>query len=95
MASGVNRGAFRADYGEVMKVFEEDKLEDLIDGFASEMHRRLLEKMDEGFSGWDEIAPDSYIPRLKASIGKKKWVDVANFAAFIWWHEQKRGADNG
>ena len=53
--------------------------------FVKAMRNRTEQKSLEGFDGWAE--PDwrrSMRGRIDTKIKQGKWVDVANFAMFLW-----------
>ena len=69
---------------------EHNKLCDLVTDFSDRMREKLLEKLDEGWEGWDDAdAKMEFEDRLIAHVvsamrGEEgEWVDVANFAAFL------------
>jgi len=60
-------------------------LDALIDTFAQEMKRKLHQKFQEGHRGWDTPRYKSFFKsELRKHIEKEDWIDVANFAAFLW-----------
>lgn len=61
--------------------------------FKQAMLERLLQKLAEGYRGWD--APDAVVrhdlrARLLDNVKAGDWVDVANIAMFIWHAERKK-----
>lgn len=53
--------------------------------FAKAMNERTSQKRQEGFSGWAESeCRRSMRQRIGTRIRQGKWVDVANFAMFLW-----------
>lgn len=53
--------------------------------FSREMVTRFYDKALAGRRGWDD--PKCYIgmaSALQDSVNKMNWVDVANFAMFLW-----------
>lgn len=62
-----------------------------VDAFAGEMKRKLLARLVEGKSGWDDPAwpPEAVMDQLRAHIDKGDMVDVANFAMFKWNQEAR------
>ena len=65
---------------------ERNALCKLVDAFASEMKKKLLQSLDRGKSGWDDSSWErkDALSQLAEHIKKGDMVDVANFAAFIW-----------
>ncbi len=69
---------------------ERDELKELyalVNRTAKAMRKRLKQKMNEGFRGWEW---DEYIvrERLTRSLRKKKWIDVCNLAAMLEYMRQ-------
>lgn len=53
--------------------------------FAVATRKRLDEKEQEGFDGWAEREwRRSMRGRIETKIKQGRWVDVANFAMFLW-----------
>lgn len=78
---------------------------DAQDEFTDAMERRFRQKYAEGYRGWDseqeevEHLPNdlawvsgehNFVEGMLRSIEKRHWVDVANWAMFIWNLERKR-----
>lgn len=66
---------------------EEKALRALVRAFAAEMERKLLAKMRDGRSGWDDPAcRDCIREALRQHIarGDGQMVDIANLAAMLW-----------
>ncbi len=68
---------------------EGDELQNMVDNFASAMSARLLDKLDAGWSGWDDpVNRQMLLRKLKEHAERAKtkadFVDVANFAAMLW-----------
>ena len=64
----------------------------LVDEFSAEMKRKLIEKVDrDGYAGWDseEWSVDEIERCLLEHVDKGDPVDVANFAAFMWNHDDE------
>ena len=53
---------------------EQEKLEDAVDSFAFEMKERLIEKMKQGYTGWDKTTAHPSDEYLADSI-----VEDANY----------------
>ena len=76
-----------------MQYAARSELEELVDRFAAEMKAKLLKKANDGWYGWDEKEnieqfsedlldhADLQSPNGYADVD---YVDVANFAAFLW-----------
>ena len=71
-----------------MKTFsiEEGKLICSLNAFADAMKERLLQKMAEGYTGWDDPSwtEKSMIEKLNKNVSDGDMVDVANVAMFLW-----------
>ena len=69
---------------------DEDKLNKLVDDFSMAMRRKLLLKKHQGFYGWNDKSYRGVIGKKlmehveRARKDPSQWVDVANFAAFLW-----------
>jgi len=78
---------------------ERKKLEAAVDAFAVAMKARLLSKLKQGWSGWDD-------PHQRAGIAdrllknasqarergdEKSLVDVANLAMMLWMWKRRAG----
>jgi len=73
---------------------EQEKLEKAVDAFAEKMKKRLFQKMDEGFTGWDNLKRE-YDVAVKMTLKAqdvaqessdnphKDLVDIANFAMML------------
>ena len=60
-----------------------------IDEFAMEMKRKLLSKLNEGYTGWNEPnywSGNDVIKKLKEQIEKRSVdpIDIGNYAMFLW-----------
>ncbi len=79
-----------------MDIIEEKKA---IDDFINKLRERLHQKADEGFIGWNygheglnddngrlpsSVSTYDLVSRLKVSLSKDKYIDVAAFAGMIW-----------
>ena len=65
---------------------EEGKLFCAVNEFTSKMRKKLQQKKEEGFTGWDDPAwPDEdIIGKIKKNLLSGDMVDVANLAMFLW-----------
>ncbi len=76
------------------QMFDADELRKLVHEFAEAMVKKLHQQVVDGYAGWDdpEVWGDVPIEKIKARliqhIEKGDPVDVANFAAFWWYHER-------
>ena len=59
----------------------------MIDAFALALKAKLRQKKDEGREGWDTVYNASLWEGLEEAVGKDDPIDIANFAAFIWWRQ--------
>lgn len=61
--------------------------------FFYSMQGRLEDKDNEGWKGYDTMDEEQLLERLKANVENKSWVDVANYAFFLWlrFMERRRG----
>lgn len=57
--------------------------------FNSAMWARLAQKQRARWTGWDTLSDEEIESRLIKSLDKKNWVDVANFAFFAWYKQQR------
>lgn len=81
------------------QIEERRKLNTLLAAFSLAMKHQLLQKLDEGWWGWDEgdrADTEALLDRLiehveRAKVDYHQWVDVANLAAFLWWRAQNLG----
>ena len=78
-----------------MLSYEKLKLKKAVNNFSEKMENRLLEKADEGYSGWDEKTKDmkeffeyGIIQDLRDILinnneTKENYIDIANRAMFL------------
>jgi len=73
---------------------EPKELCDAVDIFAEKMKKRLLEKLDEGFYGWDDVHyKDDIVKKLIHKTARlcnrdvNQGIDIANFAMMIDYME--------
>lgn len=74
-------------WGDSWEKAERDALEAMVDAFASEMKKKLIAKMEEGYGGWANDSSRLLLQRKleeHVSRGEGQWVDVANLACFLW-----------
>ena len=69
---------------------ETQRLQTAVNDFAKEMKVKLLRKKAQGFEGWDFIGSENAQLKLmkhfvRAIRDPEQWVDVANFAMFLWY----------
>ncbi len=58
-------------------------LDGLVDAFAADMKRKLQQKAREGQRGWDDLAnTESNRRAIPHCVGRREWVNVANYAMF-------------
>jgi len=74
---------------------ETQRLQAAVNDFSKEMKRKLLQKKDRGFEGWDCINSENGQLKLmthfvRAIKDPEQWVDVANFAMFLWYTQTGR-----
>jgi hypothetical protein len=82
------------------------KLNKALADFTDEMRKRLAQKEQQGFTGWDreeKIPIEGLIDVASLSLtdldseGSDKYaktaIDVANFMMFLWYRSTKNGAD--
>ena len=73
-------------------------LKSLVADFSAEMYEKLRHKQDCGWGGWNEecqVSDEELETDLMKHIGRarsdpKQWIDVANYAAFLWRRAQRR-----
>ena len=69
------------------------KLNKVFDDFTANMRKRLNQKEQEGFTGWDkqkDLFERAIVKLTDPNITKKDCVDVANFAMFIAYQINNR-----
>ncbi len=69
---------------------EVQALDACVEHFQQRMMTRLIQKMKEGRSQWDEESfwqGDAYVDRMRKMIDERKWVDLANMSMFQWNRE--------
>jgi hypothetical protein len=57
--------------------------------FVSAMELILATKQEDGWTGWNTIAPRELKKRLLHNVEKGDWVDVANLAFFLWVRKER------
>ena len=67
---------------------EEDKLTLWVDNFTHEMKAKLIKKFKQGYQGWEGADEKYLLQELKRHVEKKDWIDVADFAMFLWAKEK-------
>lgn len=67
-------------------------LEKCYRSFRNTAWDRLMEKHKAGHYGWDDPDWDEaeIRSRLEKAFKEQKWLDVANFAMFLWNREDKK-----
>lgn len=74
---------------------EEIILDSMVDEFSNLMKNKLIKKSQEGFSGWETCQPWELMEMLEEHIAKGDMVDIANYAAMIWYKKQKDKLNGG
>ncbi len=74
---------------------EIERLNHIVDEFATEMKARLSEQAIKGYRGWDN--PDNYhqitdMMTHHESVSTGQEVDAANLAMILWFLRQQDGA---
>ena len=72
---------------------ESKRLGRMVDRFAVAMKVKLRKKAQEGYGGWDDPVkfPDKNLHEgLFRHVERGDWIDIANFAAMIWYRQQTR-----
>ena len=64
-------------------------IEDLVHRFSQEMRRKLLEKMREGWLGFDQVVSmpmiiEKLVTHLYEPFSKENCADIANLFAMVW-----------
>lgn len=68
---------------------EDRGLNDLIDAVMAECKQKLQKKFDENYCGWDMYGhKEHFYIDLIEHAEKGDWIDVINYAAFLWNFEQ-------
>jgi len=57
--------------------------------FFAAMETALADKAFVGWRGWGQIPTKRLTERLLDNAKRGEWVDVANFALFLWVRKQK------
>lgn len=59
--------------------------------FALEMLSKLTKKSIDGWTGWNRKSyKNKLIKDLKYHVEKKQWIDVGNYAMFLWNLDNKK-----
>lgn len=72
-------------------ITEAEKIENAITAFAESMKSKMLKKLNQGFTGWDNPANASFLrSSLTEHVHKdqttmKQMVDVGNLAMMLWY----------
>ena len=72
---------------------EESRLRKAVRLFAEEMKKKLIEKVYEGFEGWDDPGNREQIQialQHHSIEPEEEEVDIANLAMMLWWQRKKR-----
>jgi hypothetical protein len=78
------------------KMEEGLRLCDAVDKFGEAMQKKLLDKLDEGYAGWDEpsvFSENDLVAKFMKAVTSSKdlskdAIDIANLAMFIWWRKK-------
>jgi hypothetical protein len=69
---------------------EQTALGNLLDAFTKEVGQKLLKKIGEGYTGWDNPQLELIMrEKLLANLEKQDMVDVAALAMMLWNLHQK------
>ncbi len=63
--------------------------------FFAAMEGRLIGKQIQGWTGWGQISTKRLTERLIKNVEQGDWIDVANFALFLWVRKQKGATHEG
>jgi hypothetical protein len=63
--------------------------------FFAEMESTLIRQQSRGWTGWGQISTKRLTERLLDNAKRGEWVDVANFALFLWVRKQKGEVNEG
>ncbi len=69
-----------------------DKLEQCLTMFMDEMFTELVERVEQGYTGWNKrkkISDHELLLRLLKNAQEGHFIDVANLAMFLWWRNRK------
>ena len=70
------------------------KLNTLVQGASYQMRDKLILKVGQGYSGWDDMstgAVDGLVKaKLRANMECEDWVDVMNCAAILYYRDVQR-----
>jgi len=76
---------------EALQAAEREALGMLMNQFTNQMFAKVVNKMENGYTGWDQLSPEiiaTMKSKLSANIEKEDWADVANLAMFLWNFKQ-------
>ena len=80
---------------------EAERLEKMVDDFAARMLEKLIDKDDEGWSGWSQPNYRKVLEHklmdhaVRALQGEsEQWLDVANFAAFLDYQSRQEDTES-
>lgn len=61
----------------------------LVQNFSENMKTLLVKHYENGKRGWDDISYYDYMQKeLEQCVKEGRWINVANYAAFLWNLEQ-------
>lgn len=73
---------------------ETGQLDKMVDDTARAMRMKLRMKAGQGYRGWADHSCRGTLGRKlrehveRAAEDPEQWIDVANFAAMLWWGHQ-------
>ncbi len=72
---------------------QRDKLTQLVSDFSAGMLMKLHKKLyQHGLSRWESMDDSTLTSALHAKVRDHQWADVANYAAMLWYRQQKRSS---
>ena len=66
------------------------KLWECASGFFGKMVAKIIHQAHtHGYTGWDHEREKYLLEKMNANISRRDWVDVANIAMFLDYHDQQ------
>jgi hypothetical protein len=75
---------------------EPERLARLVDDFGNAQKKKLIKKWSQGRRGWEDDRYKSFlVAELCRHVKENDWLDVGNFAMFLWNFERYSPAPGG
>ena len=80
--------------GSIMAMVDElNRLHRLVDKLSMSMKARLVERALQGYAGWDSLDSMEVYGKVEKALdqafNEKEWLNVCNYAAFLWFEDWK------